>query len=486
MKLNLSKFKKVGSDKEFSTLRHEDGHEIKIKHSALLPANRKELISLPSQKAEPIKAKAYDDGGPVTPDPTPNASPDQDAAPSDDSSSYQALPDPTQDIPQDAPQPVPQAAPVQQQAPDTYGTNAAQQAFLSGIKEQTAGLDLARQAAEVQGAAQAQAANNYVAAQQTQALDYQTHLKDVADEHNRFVQDYVNGHIDPNAYLENMSIPGRVSTAIGMILGGAGAGVTGGPNPALDFLNRQIDRNIDAQKADLGKKATLLEANLRQYGNLRDASDMARIQQQGIYGAQVAEAGAKAMGPMAKANALQAKGEIDQKTANDIGQFAMRRTILGAANAGQVSPEMVVQAYIPQGQREAYMKELQTAENATSLKNDTLQAFDQVAKLNTLANRVGSPLQNPRQIAAIQGTALDKLTKDTSGRVTPETVSLVKDIFSKMGNNSQTNQVARARLSSMLSQNMHFPLLEGIGIRKYSQPSEPIQGPKLNPLVIKK
>ena len=62
--INLSKFKKVGSDKHSTTLQHEDGHELKIAHSAVGAKLKKQLMSL---ELHPHMA----DGGKVEPSPTP-------------------------------------------------------------------------------------------------------------------------------------------------------------------------------------------------------------------------------------------------------------------------------------------------------------------------------------------------------------------------------------------------------------------------------
>jgi len=68
MKLNLSKFKKVKSDKDFTTLRHEDGHEMKIRHSALSPKLRGELHKMPGQMNSGAASQSMPmkDGGDVS------------------------------------------------------------------------------------------------------------------------------------------------------------------------------------------------------------------------------------------------------------------------------------------------------------------------------------------------------------------------------------------------------------------------------------
>ena len=69
---DLSRFKKVSSDAKSTTMRHSNGHEVKIVHSALSPAMRAQVDSLPTAEA-PVKAarggmvKKYANGTPDAP-----------------------------------------------------------------------------------------------------------------------------------------------------------------------------------------------------------------------------------------------------------------------------------------------------------------------------------------------------------------------------------------------------------------------------------
>ena len=67
-KLNISKFKKVSSDKDFTIMKHPNGHEIKIAHKALSPKMRGELDGLPH----------LDAGGPTPAPKTSNSVPESD------------------------------------------------------------------------------------------------------------------------------------------------------------------------------------------------------------------------------------------------------------------------------------------------------------------------------------------------------------------------------------------------------------------------
>lgn len=79
--------------------------------------------------------------------------------------------------------------------------------------------------------------------------------------------------IDHNRLFNNMSTGNKVLAAISVMLSGFGAGLQGpgAKNQAMEILQKQIDRDIDAQRAELGKKQTLFSENLRQLGDVRAA-----------------------------------------------------------------------------------------------------------------------------------------------------------------------------------------------------------------------
>ena len=358
---------------------------------------------------------------------------------------------------------------------DPYGIQAGTDMYKSGFNQQLAGIGAEAKATGALGAAeagiQAQSATN----QQKLMNDFQTHMADFqsqSDEAVKALQDPKSG-IDPNHYMGSMDTGQRISTAVGLILGGIGGGVLGTENPALKMLNMNIDRDIDAQRQNLGTKKSLLEYNLSKTRNLQEATVMTKGMMNDIAQHNLLAAAAASQDPLAKSRAQQAAGQLKQQASNQFRQLAMQKTMMGGLASGQMSPEMAVE-YSPMldpKQRDVARKELKDMQDANSLRDNTLSAFDHIAKLNTVSNRLGSPIQSNRQIDAIQGPVLDQLTKDVSGRVTPETVSLVKNAFSRMGNNAETNAVARHTIDNLLSQKMNYPTLHIMGITpdKYSR-----------------
>lgn len=228
--------------------------------------------------------------------------------------------------------------PQSQQNPDPYGTEAQLNALQQGIGEKKAGIVGESMALGQEGGEQASALGQNVQKQQQNIKNYRDHYGELDNERQSFQQDLNNQHIDPKHYLNSLGTGGKISTAIGLILGGIGGGLTHQENPALKFLNQQIERDIDSQKAELGKKENLLSANMRQFGNIRDASDMTRVMQNDIVSNQLKQAAAKAQTPLAASNALKAAGDLDMQTAPILSQIALRKTLMGSIGDANQDP----------------------------------------------------------------------------------------------------------------------------------------------------
>jgi hypothetical protein len=69
------------------------------------------------------------------------------------------------------------------------------------------------------------------------------------------VQEYKDAKIDP----DRRSTGQRVLGAIAVMFGAFGAGLTKGPNYALQIIESQIDRDVKAQEVDLAKKKTAVD-----------------------------------------------------------------------------------------------------------------------------------------------------------------------------------------------------------------------------------
>lgn len=205
-----------------------------------------------------------------------------------------------------------------------------------GFENRQAGI---QQQAQAQGQ---QAANVSHTLQQGQEAElnaknaFQSHYNELEAERQAHMQDVNNGLIDPNQYWtgdkNGNGGHSKVAAAIGMILGGFNP--TSNPNGAVDLLKFQMEQNLNAQAQNLGSKQNLLNANLRQFGNLKDAADMTRLMQADVLKNQLEQASLKTAQPMAKAAALDAAGKLQMEYAPLQQQLAMRRAMVNLANNG--------------------------------------------------------------------------------------------------------------------------------------------------------
>lgn len=488
--LDLSKFKKHSEDENTTTLAHQDGHKIIVAHKALHPKMREQLAKLP----KPEKAMMAD-GGEVADE---NKDIPYDKLIPEEKSQNRPYGTPDTVAPQapvtinvqgggTPPQvsaPTPQLA---QPAPEQPKTSAPEQTipghnlqtptpsepdYMQGYQKQVQGLQQEAVAQAAMAKEQEMALKSQVMAQQNMQQQYQQHFDDLNKERQAFQDDIKNSHIDPQRYMGNKSTVGKVGTAIGLILGGIGGGLTGRGSDALAFLNSQIDRDIEAQKADLGKKENLLSANMRQFGNMRDATEMTRLMMGDMVNNQLKAAAAKAQGPQAQANALKMIGSLEQQAAPMAQQLATRRMLTSAQGAGeggvgqliQQDPAKFIPAVVPKEEQAAAFKEAQEAQNMAQAKNNILGAFKKLTEINTVGGHITSPVQTHRQVAAIKDPLVAGLSKATAGRFTEQDAGMLDSLFPKAGDSEATIAQKKDQIDKLVSEKMHFPVLSAYGL----------------------
>jgi hypothetical protein len=154
------------------------------------------------------------------------------------------------------------------------------------------------------GKAQANREAGYIQAVSQNQQDAQQKYNDIAGHVKDFDQFMAQNKIDPNHYVESMGTGKKVGTALSLFLGGLGT-INGGTNPALDFLNRQIDRDIDAQKARSEQARTVYGAYKDLYGEGVAANNATKATMLDIYTHQANQVAAQLGTPMAAQKALQ-------------------------------------------------------------------------------------------------------------------------------------------------------------------------------------
>lgn len=356
--LDLSKFKKISSDEHTSTLKHVDGHELRIAHKKLTPKLKGELDKLPlSGKVEKLA-----DGGTAGKEiPYEKLIPEEQAANApygtsgDDGAMPLSAPGPqiasngpmtSDEMPPmakanpaqvGAPSPEP-ASPSQTDQNDPFGMQANTQAQIDALQKQSKGQQEIAQAQGTLGKEQAAAEQHAMGQQAVQRIKYEEANDDLLNDRTKLQQEIATSQINPKHYLDSMSTGGKISTGIGLILGGMGAGLTHGPNLAYQYLQNQIDRDIDVQKTDLGKKQNLLSHNFQATGDLRQAADMTRIQTNDILSSHLKQLAGQAQNTAAQGTMLDIAGKIDGQSAQLQHNLAIQK-VLQQGMSSNVDPE---------------------------------------------------------------------------------------------------------------------------------------------------
>lgn len=208
----------------------------------------------------------------------------------------------------------------------------------AGFQTQLAGIGKEAAAAGALGEQKAAIDQQHIENQQHAQQAFQQSYNNLEQERQAHIQDIQNGFINPDKYWMGDASTGegghsKILAGIGMVL--AGFNPTSNPNAAINMIKFQMDRNLEAQKQNLGAKQNLLAANLKQFGNLRDATDMTRIMQADIVSHQLDAASQKAMGGpngLAAARAMQMKGPIMREAAQVQFQMGLRHAMMKLSN----------------------------------------------------------------------------------------------------------------------------------------------------------
>lgn len=333
---NLDGFKKIKQDDSTATMQHPKGHTITIAMRALPAIHRRQLMALPIHEAcgGPIKMA---DGGPPIPTALPSPDPNY-VAPQQSNEEV----DPNADARGAAQMASLQQGKVLEDQPDTSSAGASgswddqspevapavssaqpaaqtQQSAqggglspMSAYGMQSSGLKEQARAEKSQAGEERIASEEYQNSLADSAAKWQNTQADMMGQIKGALNDMANGQINPKHYQESMTSGQKATAAIGLFLGGLSTPYTHQGNPALDMLNKQIDRDIDAQKVGLNNKQNIYHAYLDQYKNAAAAESMTRATMLGIYGQKMKMAALNNADPLIQARLKMGLGQLQQ------------------------------------------------------------------------------------------------------------------------------------------------------------------------------
>lgn len=467
--LDLSKFKKVRSDDKTSVLQHVDGHQLTIAHGKLAKGLRDQLDRI----------KMADGGGPILPNggmsqdeaiaqnPGPEATtgfnPNNnglDIEPIEQNSSNAPLEiEPVNpNSPESAAAPAPQPQPESPAQPEPQAHPAAP-------------------------------------AQPTPQDIKQYHTDEALHEDAKMDNDLKAGHITPKTYQDmfGKGVFGQMGTIFGLMMSGGGSAMAGQQNALLGMMNNVISNDLEAQKQNISNKQNLYklldqhDLNQAQVGQIslnnqitKDAR--ARMIANRLFLEELRKQADKyAPGTPERQKAdeqlAMLHGQVNMenfKAADVIGtQRAMMSYMNGGAPGGNDNSDVGIaknlrtkkaMGFIDDGQYKDGLKEMSMVQNKKQINQNALDSFDNVAKMQTVGYHAGNPVQSSKRIDAEWNPMMDKLTKDTEGRVTPITVDMMGAVKPALTDNAQTTQLKRQKFQSILNSGFATPTLDSLGM----------------------
>lgn len=309
--------------------------------------------------------------------------------------------------------------------------------------------------------------DSQITSQQIANSQFQKEFAERNAETEKLFKDALTSKVDPNRYWQDHS---KLIAGIGLILGGIGG--QGNGNAAADMINKNIERDIEAQKADISNKNSLLSHNLARTNNMMQAEAITRSQLSAMGAAQLQKSAAMAGTPMAKANAEFALGQLKKQALGENFKAAQMKAVSAISSGGQggyvpeeALPDEVRKRVVimPNGQQRLArtdddVKEVKTKLETAGPLMSILDRLDALGPSALVPNSAAA-----QQAQALRGQAVAKINEfNKINRLTPEDEKLMlqsvndPERFSSLvggkGRSDALRKIVSDQLESSLSQ----------------------------------
>lgn len=383
----------------------------------------------------------------------------------------------------------PQQSPAPASQDPRSGTNLTGN-FDKALKQIQGGIN---QNAQLQAQGMAENAKNIQAhldEQKQRAADYEKERAGIQQQNTELFNQVRDAKIDPNRLWSNTSTGGKISASLGLIFGGLGAGMSHQPNLAAQFLEKTIDQDIEAQKADQSNKMNLYKLGLEKYKDAQSAHQFATLQASNILAGQIQQTAQKIGSPQALALAQQAIGELHMKYDPMRNELALKQVALNYGQQGQPGQQASVQkagvntgkfnAFMNAGlydedTKKALMKEQSDyikAKNYSDLADDLFNTQTKNANYTNrgVLSHLPSMRDSTKEYDAKTNSFLDKITKDLTGRVTPQSMENLKTSMPVAGDSPAVTAAKRQSIKDIIKTGYEFPTLINKGLLNPNDP----------------
>jgi hypothetical protein len=322
--------------------------------------------------------------------------------------------------------------------------DAAIQGAAAGIKEANANAFYLKQAADQQ-----EKFNNEA---QLRESNRQAQLKQAGDTLNQAVLKYSSNKIDPNSFWENRTTGQQVSLAIGAFLG---AFDPHGNNTAVAMLNNAMNRDIEAQKANIDVQGNVLKANQSVYdemrarfGDERQAEAATRLAMLNQVQLKLQETSAQYKGPQIQAQAAAGNAAIEQEKAQALMNF--NQAALQSAQFMKGDDTVRGIAQIPKEFQSKAMEEYGSIQKTDQTIKGISDIYQKAAGLNTISTKIPiMGIQRQSQLDAFN-TGIRNQVMNSFGANRPSDVALDNLINPNLSKLTDSQDTANAKLQNII------------------------------------
>lgn len=142
----------------------------------------------------------------------------------------------------------------------------------------------------------------------------------------KMLDDIRNTNVEPEHFWADKSGLDRLRFGLGMLASGVGSALTGQPNLAADFVQRAIARDVEAQRANLGKKQSVYSYYLENMKDQRAAQLMAHSVLTNAAAAEMEAMARRGAGTEAAANMKVQAAQLHQASITQANQASAMQT----------------------------------------------------------------------------------------------------------------------------------------------------------------
>lgn len=319
--------------------------------------------------------------------------------------------------------------------------------------------------------------------QQQRKENFETEQAKLMAENNNLMQAVKDNTIDPSRIWHNASTGAKISAGLGLIFGSIGSAMTGQANTAASFIEKAIAEDVEAQKTDQSNRMNLYKLGLEKYNDKRAAEQFALLQSQAILSGQLQKVAAKIGSAQALQIAKQAIGELGIKYQPMMQELTLKQMALNYSqptqqsgiNRGKMTAFMNAGMYDDATKKEL-VKEDAEYTKMTNLLNETDRVMKDAAAFATWTSRIPGASHLPtfreksKQYNSVVNSYLDKMTKDLTGRVTPQSMENLHSSMPLVDDSPETVARKMNDLKDIIKGGYAFPTLINKGLLNPNDP----------------